>query len=237
MYRVVICDESRRVCSEIDHFILIYANENNLNIENNIFYSGENFCDFLQKKHVNLVFLELEMHTLTGFQVADFIRNVLHDNDTHIVFMSSKEKYAMKLFQYRPLDFLIKPICVDEIYRILNLVIESKDNESKNFEYQKASHLFRIPFKDILYFQSQNKKIIIKTMNGTDEFYGKLSDLYTRLIKQDFIYIHKSFMINYHYITHYTYDNVSLINGETFNISRVNRYDIRRRLIKLDSKS
>lgn len=237
MYRVVICDESRHICSEIDHFILIYANENKLKIETDIFNNGENFCDFLEKEQVNLVFLELEMHTITGFDVADFIREVIHDNNTYIVFMSSKVSYAMKLFKYRPLDFLIKPICSKDIDRILNLVIELEENESKSFEYYKASHLFRIPFRDILYFQSENKKIIIKTTNGTDEFYGKLKDLYNRLIKQDFLYIHKSFIVNYNYITHYTYENVSLTNGEILNISRANRYDIRKKFRKLDLKN
>ena len=54
---------------------------------------------------LDLLFLDIELVQNNGIAVGNFIRNELEDMQTHIVYISSKESYAMQLFKVQPLDF------------------------------------------------------------------------------------------------------------------------------------
>ena len=64
-----------------------------------------------------MFFLDIEIEFMNGVQVGRFIREKLQDDNTLIVYMSSYTKYAMELFEVRPMDFLIKPLNEKKDYK------------------------------------------------------------------------------------------------------------------------
>ena len=60
-----------------------------------------------------------------------------------------------------------------------------------------ASHgsTYRIPLREVLYFEARNKKLYLYTQNAEIEFYDTLERLQTRLPKE-FLRCHKSFVVN-----------------------------------------
>lgn len=60
---------------------------------------------FEKGNRVDLLFLDIELVQNNGIAVGNFIRNELEDMQTRIVYISSKESYAMQLFKVQPLDF------------------------------------------------------------------------------------------------------------------------------------
>lgn len=66
-----------------------------------------------------MFFLDIEIEFMNGVQVGRFIREKLQDDNTLIVYMSSYTKYAMELFEVRPMDFLIKPLNEKKIIKAL----------------------------------------------------------------------------------------------------------------------
>ena len=46
--------------------------------------------------------------------------------------------------------------------------------------------------------------------------------------------IHKSYLINFNYVVEYTYEWVKIINGDILNISKVNRSEIRRKILEIE---
>ena len=64
-------------------------------------------------------------------------------------------------------------------------------------------------------------------MRGEErEFYGKLKDVADGL-PQEFIIIHKSYVVNREYIARYTYEAVEMTDGTVLNISKANRKQVR----------
>ena len=125
------------------------------------------------------------------------------------VYISSKESYAMQLFKVQPLDFLIKPVPVEQIKEVLIRSIKQKRSADTYFEYQKGNSVFRVPIKDIAYFMSMDKKIVIVKKDGEEEFYGKLRSIAENL-PADFIMIHQSYIINQAFVCEYSYEAVKL---------------------------
>ncbi|WP_040330510.1 LytR/AlgR family response regulator transcription factor [Clostridium ihumii] len=235
MIKIAICDDEKCTCSAIENIVLEYGEEKNLEIDTEVFYSGEKLCDYLEKNdYFDIIFLDIELENLNGVEVGRFLRNTLKNQTTQVIYISSKESYAMKLFKIRPLDFLIKPIVDKEIKEVLNSAFNLIDKENEFFDFSIRKALYRIPLKEILYFTSEGKKIKIVTMNDKEEqsFYDKLEDVRDRLPKDKFLLIHKSYLVQFNYIMEYKYDCLKMINGDVLNISQSNRKEVRLKLMK-----
>ena len=175
MYKIGICDDDKILCSVLEEQIYELSKEIEIKVDVEVWYSGESIQNDLKKGiELDLLFLDIELVQKNGIAVGNFIRNEMENMQTHIVYISSKESYAMQLFKVQPLDFLIKPISTQNIREVLIRSIKQKSNADTYFEYQKGNSVFRVSVRNIAYFMSMDKKIIIVKKDGKEEFYGKL---------------------------------------------------------------
>jgi len=77
----------------------------------------------------------------------------------------------------------------------------------------------KIYFREILYVEVFNRKLIIHRLNDDIEFYGKLSDLENSL-GADFNRCHRSYIVNFRYVLKYDATSVTLENGETILLAK-----------------
>ena len=227
MYRIGICDDDKELCSRLEEQIYQNTKELSVKAEVEVWYSGESILHDMQNGiQLDLIFLDIELVQADGVSVGKFIRNEMEDINTHIVYISSRQAYAMQLFKIQPLDFLVKPVSDGQIKEVLIRSIRQKQSLKSCFEYQKGSVIFRIPTKDIAYFMSMDKKIRVITRDGEDEFYGKLKNIMERL-PADFMMIHQSYIVNQLYVSEYSYDCVKMSDGTILGISKPYRKEVR----------
>lgn len=234
MYRIGICDDEIGICNQLEGFIEKYMKKRYISGEIEIFYTGETLCQYLKShENINLIFLDIELPQINGVQVGGYLRNVLKDEVTDIIYISSKTSYALELFQCRPLDFIIKPLSYEKIERVLDIVMTRNGIKSKNFEFQIGGIVQKIALQQIAYFKSDNKKIHIMMCSGDEKvFNGKLSEVANKVPDSVFLQIHKSYLINYDYVSEYSNDWVRMINGDILSISKVNRKNVKIALIQ-----
>lgn len=107
--KTVICDDEKSTCSELEEIILKYAKEKSVSLVTEVFYSGDTLLDYLKREKINILFLDIELPGKDGVMVGKYIREVLEEENIFLIYISSKENYALQLFQNRPFDFLVKP--------------------------------------------------------------------------------------------------------------------------------
>lgn len=220
MYRIGICDDDKELCSGLEEQIYHIAKELPVKVDVEVWYSGESILNDLGNgTQLDLIFLDIELVHKNGISVGRFIRGEMEDILTHIVYISSKQSYAMQLFKIQPLDFLIKPISNEQLKEVLDRSLKQKRSPDSYFEYQKGSSIRRIPTRDIAYFMSMDKKIKLMVKDGKEEFYGKLKNIQEKL-PADFVMIHQSYIINQLYVSEYSYDSVKMSDGTTLSISK-----------------
>ena len=230
MYRIGICDDDKILCGELEEMLYRAAEDLSVKAEVEVWYSGESLLSDLQKgTSLELLFLDIELVQQNGVAVGSFIRNEMADMETHIVYISGRESYAMQLFRIQPLDFLIKPISADRLREVVDRSLKQRQNTSLCFEYQKGGSVFRIPTKDIVCFMSEDKKIRAVTRTGQEAFYGKLKKIAEDL-PPDFMMIHQSYIINRRYVREYAYDAVTMLDGTVLPISKPYRKEIRSKI-------
>ena len=140
MYKIGICDDDKILCSVLEEQICELSKEMEIKADVEVWYSGESIQNDLKKGiELDLLFLDIELVQKNGIAVGNFIRNEMENMQTHIVYISSKESYAMQLFKVQPLDFLIKPISTENIREVLMRSVKQKSNADTYFEYQKGT--------------------------------------------------------------------------------------------------
>lgn len=237
MFHIGICDDGKELCAELENVLYEYGKKQGIKIEVSVWYTGESLCDFLrQDNSLDLLFLDIELISTDGIQVGNFIREELQNLETIIVYISSKSSYAMQLFQIQPLGFLIKPLEANEVEKILLKSIRLYEMKNQKFEYYSKGSTYKIPYKEIIYFCSQNKSISIFTKEKAIQFNGKLKEI-ALLMPHNFILIHQSYIINLDYMLEGSYELVKMQGGIILNISQPYRKSVRNQIMKYKWKN
>ena len=179
-----------------------------------------------QRQAVDLLFLDIELEKQRGMELGRFIRQELADYRMQIVYVSHEPGYAMELFDNEPSGFLIKPITPEALLDACRRFLQKQKENVQVYHYKDGLETKVISLGEIVYFQSMAHKIIAHEKDGKQEFYGKLEEVEKR-IPGYFIRIHKSYLVNTHFIQSYRPDRVVLWNGEELAISRPYKEQVR----------
>lgn len=209
MYNIGICDDEHAACAQIAEMVYEYDRRNKVGIEVTVWNTGEGlYQDMQKKKAIDLLFLDIELVSTDGIQVGRLIRRELENQDISIAFISSKSSYALELFKIHPIDFLIKPVSAQDIYETIDEALRLYNRGNTVFEYRANGYSCKIPYREILYFGSENKKINMVTAESTVQFTGKIRDL-ADILPGNFIQIHQSYIINMNHMNECSYELVT----------------------------
>ena len=232
MYNIGICDDGVNTCASLEKMVLLYAEKNKLKMLTQVWYTGEELCTFLERGgHLDILFLDIELIKLTGIQVGGFIRNRLEERGMQIIYISNKSSYAQELFKTQPMDFLVKPITMQQIEDSLELAIKLLEKNAERFEFKNGRNYYYISYGEIIYFESEGRKIKIVAVGADREFYGAIGELEKKLPKE-FLKIHQSYMVNKTHVVRYTYETVEMDNNTILSISKAYRKQVRERLLR-----
>ena len=139
----------------------------------------------------------------------------------------------MELFEFHPINFLTKPLDYSKIEKVIDKYFAITGQKNEFFEYKKKTEFFKIKMSEIMYFESRGRKISVKMVNGEDEFYGSMDDIYSKVKSNQFLYIHKSVIVNYRKIKRLSYEQIIMSDGTIFPISQSRRPAIRQMCLKI----
>lgn len=227
MIDIAICDDNVALTGWMENILCNIAKRHFIYIETEIFWSGERLTDAVEEGvHFDIIFLDIEMGKENGIAIARRIRKT--DKNVLIVYVTSHENYMQESFEVRPFRFLVKPLEEERLaVCFLDAYEEIRSNDSYfRYKYHRISHKMLI--QDILYFESNRRKIYIVTEKEKFELYGKLNEIEGCLknCKAAFLRVHQSFLVNYRHVAGLGYDFVVMDNGIRISISEDRRKQI-----------
>jgi DNA-binding LytR/AlgR family response regulator len=228
MFRIAVCDDEPTMVADMERMLLRFKEKHKLDLEIIAFLSGEELCRTLESGEVfHLLYLDVCMKLLDGIEVSRKIREEYLDESLKIVYVSSSKSHTLQMFENRPMNFLPKPVAEEAVERTLLKALSLWERNQSDFEFQIGKRQYRVKINEIMYFESDNKKILIHTIVNTLEFYGKLSLVEKQLVGNRFVWIHKSYLVNYMYIREAMYDEIILSTGLRLPITQTFRKGVR----------
>ena len=194
---------------------------------------------FLKEHPVDLLLLDIQMPQLLG---TNFIRTL--KNPPKVIFTTAYRKYAVEGFELDAVDYLLKPISFERFLKAVNKVLqlnigsaqamptsatkEKQNGESNSFLYFRAERkMVKVFFRDILYVEGLKDYIRIVTDNKTIITKYVLSTLEEMLPANEFLRIHKSYIVAIYKIDSYNADTIHIAKHE-LPIGRLYKFDVNR---------
>jgi two-component system LytT family response regulator len=224
MIEAIIVDDEPNNILLLKSLIEQYSPEKiNCHTANNI----NDFQNIIRTHNIEIIFMDIHLgNNTTGF---DYLNSINHEGK-FIIFVTAHAKYALTSFKYNVVDYLIKPIEIEQLQHAISKALTKIQSEKKPIINANQKNLFLavssvnkidlIEIKTILFIKAHGKYSEIVTENNKYISSKNLHEFETTLINNlEFIRLHHSYVVNL--------NQVKLINKETsWFCTMVNSYEV-----------
>ena len=172
--------------------------------------SSKNAISKIRELQPDLVFLDIEMPWMNGFELLDLLAPI----DFHVIFVTAYDEFAVKAFRTHAVDYLMKPIDRNHLRDAVDKLITKSDGSDKSIKIEALIKMLSsssqnnklsvpnadgydlIPINEILYCHSIG--------NYTEIYFGNEKKLVSRVLKNieeslkenNFHRVHASYLVN-----------------------------------------
>ena len=163
------------------------------------FESGGAVADYLKEHPIDLLFLDIDMPQMSGFELARMLCR--EHPKTLIVFVSAYDQFVYSAFEFTPFAFLRKECLKKELPEVLRRVCRRLSDEKRSILLSTLTGDRLFSLSEILYFESKQNYFVVHCTDNTGySCRGTLSKLEESLRPFDFFRIHSAFLINLQYV-------------------------------------
>lgn len=216
MIRALIIDDEIKSCEGLRTLLTDFCN----NVEVvGISLTVADGVEKIKSEKPNLIFLDIQMKGETGF---DLLNLLARPYDFEIIFATAYSDFAIKAFKFSAIDYLLKPIDIEDLQRAVNkvegriganiaarleqLVENLKPGGEQKFKLAipTSDGLIFIKISEILYCQASDNYTYFFTSDGKKYIVSRTLKEYEELLSDNRFYrIHNSYLVNLNAIKRY----------------------------------
>jgi two-component system LytT family response regulator len=171
---------------------------------------GKEAVSLIHDCEPDVVFLDVQMPVLDGFDVVDLLPSNSADRP-HIVFVTAYDEYAIQAFEVHALDYVTKPVRLERLNRTLSRVRDALSDQQEALDDLRTSRRDRVlkrltvhvgrrlrvvPLDNVRWIEADDGFVFAHTEDGRYRTELTLSDLEERLPPDDFVRTHRSTIVN-----------------------------------------
>ncbi|PWN06321.1 LytR/AlgR family response regulator transcription factor [Rhodohalobacter mucosus] len=165
-------------------------------------YDAMEALEWLSSNRADLMFLDLNMPKLKGF---DFLRTL--QNPPKVIVTTAYNEHALEGFELAVADYLVKPFSFERFLKAVNRAVSAvpdprpvvNDNHESGpntgFFIKGDNGYYRIDMRELLYVEASGNYCKVNLTDGQIVVHEKISDLEEQLPADRFIRIHRSFIV------------------------------------------
>lgn len=166
----------------------------------------------IQNHKPDLIFLDVQMPKITGFEMLELL-----DEPPAVIFTTAFDQYALKAFDAKAMDYLLKPFSPTRFRQAIDRFLENREKGNREESAdQELSHLAEksnrlvvrvkndikiIPVQEVNFFEAEDDYVTIHTAGGKYLKKMTMKVLEESLDAGKFARVHRSFIINLNGIT------------------------------------
>lgn len=164
-------------------------------------YSALEALEYLNTNTVDLIFLDLNMPKLKGF---DFLKTLTAP--PKVIVTTAYSEFALEGFELNVVDYLLKPFSFERFLKAVNrvketitpakkIVTKEKEPTTERIFLRQNKSLIQVEIDSILYIEASGNYTKVVTTQETITLREKISELIETLPATNFVQVHKSFAI------------------------------------------
>lgn len=205
----------------------------------------------MQKNQIDLIFLDIAMPGQNGFELI----STAEQHGAHVVFTTAYDQYAVKAIKANALDYLLKPIDIDELKetvekavkfieskkpgfsandRLLNLKNDLDQKNVRKISLPNSQGYTLVDLDHIVHVEADSNYSIFHLHDNEKITVSKVLKEYEEILPEtQFVRVHKSSIVNLNYLQEYNSRNgleLTLKNGQRIAVSRRRASDFLERI-------
>jgi len=170
----------------------------------------------LEQYNVDLIFLDIEMPLVNGLH---FLKTL--QNPPQVIFTTAYPQHAVEAFELNVVDYLLKPFSPERFAKAIEKLkpIAEKQTEEASLMIREKGGLIKIPHSSILYLKGSKDYVKIITEEKTHLVSSSMKSLEESLPSNEFIRIHKSYIVGLRHIRMVKASELVMHNKETLPLS------------------
>ena len=185
--------------------------------------------DYLKKKPVDLVFLDIQMPGINGVQLYKSL-----PVKPMVIFTTAYQEFAIDGFDVGAIDYLLKPFDLERFQKGVNKAVlwqklnaENNNDQQKDFLYIHSDYkVIKIPYKEIIFIEAFDDYAKINTHSQSYLTLLSMKAVFEKLSKSLFIRIHRSYIVAINQIAFVQFRKIGLINGMELPVGDTYRNEI-----------
>ncbi|HVX50643.1 MAG TPA: LytTR family DNA-binding domain-containing protein [Chitinophagaceae bacterium] len=168
------------------------------------FFDGVEALEFLKKNKADVIFTDIQMPLLTGFELADIL-----PRNQKFVFITAYAEHALNSFSFHVIDYLLKPITFKRFNQAVFKIDQLAGNEvtlpvaeepAPSFLFAKTGRqIVKINFDDIIFIKGEKEYVNIQLKKEKLLIYKRMKEMET-LLPVQFKRVHISYIVNTQHI-------------------------------------
>ena len=189
-------------------------------------FSGMEALKMLNENSYDIIFLDINMPVISGVELME-----LQPKRPLTIVTTAYSDFALSAYQNDAIDYLLKPISFEKfskaiekakIYFSGNTLKKDKESDEKMLSYRINGQMTDILLTDILYIESLGNymKLYSAKLNLPLIIYGSLSSIASEIDSNNFVQVHRSFIVNVNKIKAVTFKTLTMSNNEMIPVGR-----------------
>ncbi|MBO4989410.1 MAG: response regulator transcription factor [Clostridia bacterium] len=163
------------------------------------FSDGFTFVEQYRPKY-SMIFLDIEMPKMNGYEAAKQIRTV--DSDVVIIFVTNMAQMAIKGYEVEALDFIIKPFKKNEFQiKMKRALSRAARREGDLVQIHEGRDIMCFPISSIRYVDVDGRYAIYHTLNGNYSECITLKEVEKKINKSFFVKCNRCYLVNLKYVS------------------------------------
>jgi len=225
--KALIVDDEIHCRQNLKHLLLNYCPEIT---ETHEAENVDQAIEIFEKSTPDILFLDVQMPERDGFDLI----NSVNTSNTSVVFVTAHDKYAIQAIRSGPVAYLLKPLDQKELVEAVQIaskqlelkVINSSNYSNAMIELEEILRNNRKPdkiclthskgldiieHKNITHVESDNYYSTFHLMCNTKIMMSKTLKHYEEILGEDFVRVHRSFLVNLRHISKLIFDDCQVI--------------------------
>jgi two-component system LytT family response regulator len=166
--------------------------------------SGQAALELMRESAPDILFLDIEMPGLNGFQLLEKLRP---GKIPYVIFVTAYDEHAVHAFEVHAGDYLLKPVTQQRLAGALQRAKESLQHRSAQTRFatrlviKELNGVHLVKASEIDWIEADRRYVILHSGRKTFTLREGISNLYERLDPARFVRIHKSYVVNIDRVT------------------------------------
>ena len=217
MLRAAICDDEQEFVLQLCSLLERYSAETGEEIKVSVYHDGLELIEQYDPA-TDLIFLDIQMEHINGFQAAEQIRK--KDENVGIIFLTSFGQYALDGYRYHAVNYIVKPMKYIRLKVELNRFRERYQRKNPYIVVRNDQGSYKVELHTLHYAETYKRNLLLHTDETEIVCYKNMKELEAELEDYGFFRCHTGFLVNLAFVKRVEKLEAWLTTGEAVYISK-----------------